>query len=155
MSKAAALLAGLGIGSASEYMGRKQRDASEARIAAIRSGQPLPKEVRPIDTIIDKVKGAFTTKTPDVSSPSTPAKTPEVADTRPNFNVPLDQQTSTAKSPESHSDYSYTYDAAPVPVITPPVSIAPAAPTPSVETSAFNDDKTVPNEPATFENSYG
>ena len=115
MSKASALLAGIGLGAASGYMGQKEKAASEARLAAIRAGQTPPTETRPIDTIIGKVKDAFTTKAPDVVSPT--------------------QAT---------------------PAIQPQSSAAPAANVvvPSVETAAFNDDKTVPNESELFQNSY-
>lgn len=121
MSKASALLAGLGLGAASDYIGQKERDASEARIAAYRNlkpGETMPKETRPIDTIIGKIKGAFTTNPPATTSPT------PVATEKPAIETP-----GTA-------------------VETPIVS------TPSVETVAFNDDKTVPNEPVPFENSY-
>lgn len=126
MSKAGSFLGGLGMGAAAGYAKKKNQEASDARIAARISGQPLPAaEPSLLDGAIGKVKEFLT----PAAASTAPAAVPAV-DNRPTFNVSLAEQAALA----------------------PPR--APATDIPSPETVAFNDDTTVPNEPIPFKNSY-
>lgn len=67
----------------------------------------------------------------------------------------LEALTGKVKSMFSDKPAGATPAAAPVADIAPVASVAPvASATPEVDTEAFNDDATVPNEPVPFKNSY-
>lgn len=86
MSGLGGLLAGLGMGAAQAYVKNKAEDKENAfqekRDEALASGGkiPMPKReraVRPIDTIIGKIKGAFSDSKPAVA-PAIPNAPPVV-----------------------------------------------------------------------------
>lgn len=128
MSKAGSFLGGLGIGAAAGYAKKRNQEASDARIAARAAGQPLPAaEPSFLEAGIGKVNEFLA----PAAATATPADlVAPVTDNRPTFNVSLAEQAALAPPRALTTD------------------------TQSVETEAFNDDATVPNEPTPFKNSY-
>lgn len=145
MKKMTSLLAGLGLGAAAGYADKQEKLAREARMAALLRGEPLPKEVTPIEKVIGNVKDYFKPGAAPAAVPAVPvAATRSIADAVPVVTAP------------AVMDPAVT---APVAEVTPDTSVplplldAPAMP--SAETVAFNDDATVPNAPTPFTSSYG
>lgn len=143
MKKMTSLLAGLGLGAAAGYADKQERLAREARMAALLRGEPLPKEVTPIEKVIGNVKDYFKPGAAPAAVPAVPA-------------VPVAAAQSIADAVPVVTEPPVT---APVAAVTPdtsvPLPLLDAPNMPSAETVAFNDNATVPNAPTPFTSSYG
>ena len=143
-----ALIAGLGMGAAQSYYKKANADAEnefqDRRDQALASGGKIPMPSRStrkkppsaIEALTGKVKSLFSDKAAAPAAPGGGA-------------VPV-----VSAAPAALSPIEPVAQAVPVEPVAQPVLTPVASALPEVDTEAFNDDTTVPNEPTQFKNVY-